>query len=126
MIGDFLKGVTEAFEVFESQGAAFSGYSIEAALAVRGTEEVRATQPGASVAMEGVNPEPFGSFVVLVKVGAVATVSLGEAQGGPVSGLIDGAVMGLRIAETFGQQGGKSVMFLPPRGEGFQGQAEAA
>jgi hypothetical protein len=68
----------------------------------------------------------FGHFVLVVEVATVTTESFREAESGPVGGFINGAFVGLRIAETLGEQGGVSMVGLPALGQGFQGESEAA
>ena len=65
-------------------------------------------------------------FVVLIEVGAVVLEALGKVQWRPVAGFVDVALMGLRIAETFGQQGAETVQCFTLLRQAAHGQTHAA
>lgn len=122
---DPAQGVAQAAEGFDRQGAAGSAGGFGDAGTVRFGQLAGEGEQGGGVFLQGVNPELFGAFEVLIEVGAVAAEAFGEAQRGPVGDFVKGALVEGGIVEALGEQGAEAVKALPFGGQFAQGAAEA-
>ena len=126
VIGDVVKGVREAAQVFVGEGAAGSGDSFTGAFLIDLRERRGTGEEFLRVFVQGIDPVFFGAFFIDVKFTFMASVSFAKSQRGPVARFIDGAFVNLRVAEAFGEEGAVSVFLLKVAGECAQGEAHAA
>ena len=90
-----------------------------------GWQQTGAGEQGEGVLFQGPDPEVLGLSRILIEVAAVSFEALGEAEGLPVGGFIEGAGVFVRIVETLRQKGLEAVPGLELAANGAQGKGEA-